>query len=135
VEGHLFGAIRQAGYIDHILQHRAAPDTGLDVDHFHAAAVGAQVDMVAVQRQVLVGVAGAQGVGRRAVFERPLDQLGMGAHDLSLAVDSGAVRLPDLQRPAGGEAHANMFDDPQRGFTSCGVRTSSRSFGLVMDLI
>jgi len=44
--------------------------------------------MIAIQRQILVRLAGAQGVGGRAVFEGAFDQLGVGAqvgHDVGVA--------------------------------------------------
>ncbi len=49
------------------------------------------------------------------------------------------MRGPYVQRPPGGKADAGFLDDAESGLwiflTSSGVRTSSRSLGLVMDLI
>jgi hypothetical protein len=71
--------------------------------------------MVAVEGQILRGVAGTKGVSRRTGLERRLDQFGSGADNHPLAVNGRAVGFPNLQRSFGGKTNANLFDDPKGG--------------------
>ncbi len=77
-----------------VLQARAAALAAVEVDHFHAAAVGAEEDVVAIQRQVLRRVAGRQDVTRRGFFQCGLDQATRGLDDRGLPIDGGAVGMP-----------------------------------------
>ena len=53
--------------VAYVLQTRGALLTGLDVDHFHAAAVRAEVDVISVQLQILLRVARRELIGRRTL--------------------------------------------------------------------
>ena len=77
---------------------------------------GSQVDVVAIQWQILLRVAGCEWIGGWAFLQRLFDHVTFGAHDLLFAIHDRAIRFPDLQRLLGWKTHAHMFDDPQAGF-------------------
>ena len=116
VEGDLLGCIGDTGDVAHIVQAGGPLLAGVDINHLHAAAIRAKIDMVAVQRQILLWIAGGQRVGRRALRQRLFDHVAFDAHDLLLTIHGRAVGFPDLQRTLGRKAHAHVLDDPQRGF-------------------
>jgi len=55
VESDIFEVIRHTGDLAHVLETRAAALAAVQVDHFHAAAVRAQVDVVAVRGKSCAG--------------------------------------------------------------------------------
>ena len=90
--------------------------TGLDVDHFHATAIRSQIDVVAIQRQVLLWIARRKWIGRRAFLQCLFDHVTFDADDLLFAVHRCAIGFPNVQCPLGWKAHPHVFDDPQRSF-------------------
>lgn len=115
MEGNLFQRLGEAGDAGHVLQAGGASLAGVDVEHLHAAAIGADVDMVAVEGQILGGGARRQRIHGRSLLEGVFDEARLGFDDHFGAVNRCAVRLPDVERTRRGEAHADMRDEVQGG--------------------
>ena len=114
---------------------------GVDIEHLHTAAIRADKDMIAIQRQILLRIAGCQRVYWRAGLQSLFNEFRLW-HARSFS--HGPPRRHDLAQISRarfeGKPHTNLFNDPQRGivdffyflqvseFPSC-------SFGLVMDLM
>ena len=85
------------------------------VHDLDAAAVGRQVDVLAVERQVPGRVPRPQDVGGRSRLEGRLDDVPGHADDAADRVDRRPVRLPDRLGPLGREPDADALDDVQGG--------------------
>jgi hypothetical protein len=81
-----------------------------------AAAVRADVDVLAVQRQVVLGVAGAERELVRHGAHRLLDGGGRDLRYRRLAIDRGAVGLKDVKGVLRVELDADVLDDVEGGF-------------------
>ena len=68
----------------------------MDIDDLNAAAVGAKVDVVAIQREILLRVACTEDVSGRCLFERIFDQVRLDLDDLLLAVNFRSCIFPDF---------------------------------------
>jgi hypothetical protein len=115
VERDLRQGVRDAGDVPDVGERRPAPLAGPGVEHLDRAAVGAEMDVLPVERQVAGGVARGERVRGRGRAQCGLDDVARDADDGRRAVHGRAVRLPEVQRERRGEAHAGGLDDRQGG--------------------
>ncbi len=69
--------------------------------------------MVAVERQILLRVARAEGVGGRSLLDCIFDHVRLDAHNFLLVINFRADRFPNFQGAFGREPHADFFDNLQ----------------------
>ena len=103
------------GNVGHVLQRRAAALARHHVEHLDAAAVRAEIGMLAVERQIECRIARGQRVRRRRLLQRCFDDVAGNLGDARVAVNRRAVGLQDVQRLLAGEAHADGFNHVERG--------------------
>ena len=107
--------LHDLGAVGEVLLDGAADLARLRVAGEDAAAVGADVDVLAVERQVVLGVAGAERVLVRRRAHGALDDVRRDLRHGGLAVDRGAVRLEHVERVLRVELDAAVLDHVERG--------------------
>ena len=106
--------LHDAGAVLEVFLARRAHHAGGRVAVEHAAAVGGDVEVLAVERQVVLGRAAAERELVRHRGERPLDHLAGHLGDGRLAVDRRAVLLEHVEGVLGVEHDADVLDHVER---------------------
>ena len=112
--GEVVEALDDARRLVHVLLDALAHGA-VGLAHHGGAAVGGQVRVLAVERQVELGVAAAEREGARQGRERLLDRARRDARDGRLAVHRRAVGLEHVERPVRVEHGAGLGEHVERG--------------------